>query len=80
MRSELNGDFNCNGDEKVRKGVNEMTQKEAKEISLELWKYLAEHPECGSKENVPLNLDDIDIRERAAGRIVEIVSAWEPEY
>jgi hypothetical protein len=111
-----------------------MTQKEAKELTLELWQYLAEHPECKYKssvpeeiyakiegllnrcplcevfhlsncenipscENCPLFLDrdgcgnpgsaplrwslskrnDFESRKAAAERIVEIVSAWEPE-
>jgi hypothetical protein len=30
-----------------------MTQKEAKEISLEVWRYLAKHPECFSKDVLP---------------------------
>jgi hypothetical protein len=30
-----------------------MTQKEAKEISLEVWRYLAEHTECFSKRDLP---------------------------
>jgi hypothetical protein len=30
-----------------------MTQKEAKELTLELWRYLAEHPECYAKIMVP---------------------------
>jgi hypothetical protein len=33
-----------------------MTQKEAKELSLELWTYLAEHPEFFSKAQVPPDL------------------------
>jgi hypothetical protein len=33
-----------------------MTKAEAKEISLEVWGYLAEHPECDHKRKVP---DDI---------------------
>jgi hypothetical protein len=103
-----------------------MTQKEAKELTLELWRYLAEHPECDAKESMPRDLykrikpllnkcplcelfvgkdcegcplqeadeqcaqehSAYDIwafggtdfyREEGAGRIVEIVSAWEPE-
>jgi hypothetical protein len=35
-----------------------MTQKEAKELTLELWRYLAEHPECFSKMRVPDSLLD----------------------
>jgi hypothetical protein len=30
-----------------------MTQKKVKELTLELWRYLAEHPECRSKCQVP---------------------------
>jgi hypothetical protein len=105
-----------------------MTRKEAKELTLELWRYLAEHPECCSKCEVPPGiynkvkylyagcplcelfakkgcvrcpLDDAGkkcmlsnspwcawsqasprsktTRKKAAGQIVEIVSAWEPE-
>jgi hypothetical protein len=106
-----------------------MTRKEAKELTLEMWRYLAEHPECYSKcqvekrifnkarkyankcplcevfyagygccKNCPLeiagencsephsvyflwkNSDVLDkrCRQEAAGRIAEIVSAWEP--
>jgi hypothetical protein len=33
-----------------------MTQKEAKELSLELWTYLAEHPRCQEKNRVPRKL------------------------
>jgi hypothetical protein len=33
-----------------------MTQKEAKGLTLELWRYLAEHPECWNKEQVPQKL------------------------
>jgi hypothetical protein len=106
-----------------------MTQKEAKELTLELWRYLAEHPWIISKSSVPYYLyfkicnlkercplcelfsnfrgcsgcpldaageycRDFDSayfrwcrakietsasRKAAAGRIAEIVSAWEPE-
>jgi hypothetical protein len=105
-----------------------MTQKEAKELTLELWRYLAEHPGGETKGEVtgelqakiqglrnlcplcevfgpppcvgcPLvrngahcedwdspwdiwrrsGFDDSDVRRRAAERLVEIVSAWEPE-
>jgi hypothetical protein len=104
-----------------------MTQKEAKELTLELWRYLAKHPECYEKRMVPpelygkvMNLykrcplcelfecfcrkcplyksgegclekkgsayhrwansyDNYLSRRDAAERIVEIVSAWEPE-
>jgi hypothetical protein len=105
-----------------------MTQREAKELMLKPWTYLAEHPECYSKEQVPpelyskiknlenrcplcetfwrLDCDgcplkeagedcnndssafylwfksmiyENDTRRKAALRIVEIVSAWEPE-
>jgi hypothetical protein len=106
-----------------------MTQKEAKELSLELWTYLAAHPECRKKNHVPerlyskiemiwaqcplceiFNDDDdcegcplkiagckcdlegspwnewigsaikeTDKRKQAAERIVQIISAWEPE-
>jgi hypothetical protein len=35
-----------------------MTQKEAKELTLELWRYLAEHPECYKKNQVPKDLYD----------------------
>jgi hypothetical protein len=106
-----------------------MTQKDAKELTLELCRYLAEHPECYKKDMVPkriyakirdllcqcplceifrrcdncekcllakadewcLNKDSAwerwhtsfyyqpDKRKKAAERIVEIVSAWEPE-
>jgi hypothetical protein len=30
-----------------------MTKQEAKELSLEVWRYLAEHPEIRRKENLP---------------------------
>jgi len=30
-----------------------MTKQEAKELSLEVWRYLAEHPELRTKENLP---------------------------
>ena len=30
-----------------------MTQREAKEISLEVWRYLAAHPEIDRKKNLP---------------------------
>jgi hypothetical protein len=33
-----------------------MTQKEAKELTLELWRYLADHPECRYKQDVPEGL------------------------
>jgi hypothetical protein len=33
-----------------------MTQKEAKELTLELWRYLAEHPECWTKAQTPQDL------------------------
>jgi hypothetical protein len=33
-----------------------MTQKEAKELTLELWRYLAEHPECYKKDMVPMRI------------------------
>jgi hypothetical protein len=104
-----------------------MTRKEAKELTLELWRYLAEHPECRDKQEIPDDLYDeimymkcrcplcetFDLfckncplykageackkynsaysrwnfssgrgeatRKAAAERIVEIVSAWEPE-
>jgi hypothetical protein len=103
-----------------------MTRKEAKELTLELWQYLAEHPECFLKSQVEEGLwlkikgllnrcplcklfqnlicegcplmngihnceewpspwnrwlysDDDSTRKKAAERIVEIVSAWEPE-
>jgi hypothetical protein len=35
-----------------------MTQKEAKELTLELWRYLAEHPECYVKSMVPQDIYD----------------------
>jgi hypothetical protein len=35
-----------------------MTQKEAKELCLELWRYLAEHPECYYKRQVPRGIYD----------------------
>jgi predicted CoA-binding protein len=109
-------------------GEKPMTQKEAKELTLELWRYLAEHPECFLKQQVPKDLYNrvrnltancplcklfsrkdcikcpLDkagenckieksswtiwvqspvrnkkMREAAAERIVEIVSAWEPK-
>jgi hypothetical protein len=31
----------------------EMTAKQAKEETLEVWRYLAEHPEIGNKRNLP---------------------------
>ena len=33
-----------------------MTPQEAKELSLEVWTYLAENPECNQKKNLPLEL------------------------
>jgi hypothetical protein len=33
-----------------------MTQKEAKELTLELWRYLAEHPECATKKDAPKDI------------------------
>jgi hypothetical protein len=109
----------------------QMTQKEAKELTLELWGYLAEHPECRFKYDVLVELWNkinrlrnscplceavlcgkaafecgtgcplakagencfgynspwekwsttrlTSVRKTAATRIVEIVSAWEPE-
>jgi hypothetical protein len=30
-----------------------MTKKEAKELTLKVWRYLAEHPECDEKSDVP---------------------------
>jgi hypothetical protein len=33
-----------------------MTKKEAKELTLELWTYLAKHPECWKKSQVPEEL------------------------
>jgi hypothetical protein len=33
-----------------------MTQKEAKELTIEVWTYLAEHPECAYKCQIPDNL------------------------
>jgi hypothetical protein len=105
-----------------------MTQKEAKELSLELWTYLAEHPECYARDRVPdelyskvkmiegfcplcavfdncfctgcplkiarckcigedspwsewvnSSIKETDRRKQAAERIVQIVSAWDPE-
>jgi hypothetical protein len=105
-----------------------MTQKEAKELSLELWTYLAAHPECYAKNQVPKELyskiavlagscplcevfdgcfcigcplkiagcrcdyedspwsewicsriKETGKRKQAAERIVQIISAWEPE-
>jgi hypothetical protein len=103
-----------------------MTKQEAKEVSLEVWRYLAEHPEIHSKADLPQELfEKIEplkyecslcelfksdcrgcplceadeacteyysafcrwdsnsagdmTRKEAALRIVEIVSAWEPE-
>jgi len=35
-----------------------MTKQEAKELSLEVWRYLAEHPEISSKANLPEPLFD----------------------
>jgi hypothetical protein len=35
-----------------------MTQKEAKAVSLEVWQYLAEHPEKCSKYSIPKELLD----------------------
>jgi hypothetical protein len=35
-----------------------MTRKEAKELTLELWRYLAEHPECYQKDMVPQDIYD----------------------
>ena len=35
-----------------------MTEEEAKEISLEVWRYLAEHPEIKYKRNLPKELVD----------------------
>jgi hypothetical protein len=103
-----------------------MTQKEAKELTLELWRYLAEHPEYWEESQIPDDLYERienlklkcplcelfygkvcrgcplkdageactehgsvydlwsdpdkheDDRQRAAERIVAIVSAWEP--
>jgi hypothetical protein len=40
----------------MKKTDKPMTQKEAKELSLELWTYLAEHPECYAKNHVPKEL------------------------
>jgi hypothetical protein len=33
-----------------------MTSHEAKELSLEVWRYLAEHPEIDEKGNLPVKL------------------------
>jgi hypothetical protein len=33
-----------------------MTEKMAKELSLEVWRYLAEHPEIFSKHELPSRL------------------------
>jgi len=33
-----------------------MMPQEAKELSIEVWTYLAEHPECEQKKNLPLEL------------------------
>ncbi|MDR1220349.1 MAG: hypothetical protein LBK73_12180 [Treponema sp.] len=66
-----------------------ITQKEAKNLILELWRYLAEHPECTRagescfnddspwEEWIESNKEDHDVREKADGRIVEIALAWE---
>jgi hypothetical protein len=35
-----------------------MTKREAKELSLELWRYLAEHPEIKQKIYLPIALYD----------------------
>jgi hypothetical protein len=105
-----------------------MTQKKAKKLSLELWTYLAKHPECREKRRIPKKLyskiaellfrcplcemfvnydcegcplemarcccvlnsspwyewansaiEETDRRKQAAERIVQIISAWEPE-
>jgi hypothetical protein len=39
---------------RIKEKGEPMTQKEAKELTLELWGYLAEHPECEYKEDTPL--------------------------
>jgi hypothetical protein len=30
-----------------------MTKQETKELTLEVWRYLAEHPEIGTKNDLP---------------------------
>jgi hypothetical protein len=102
-----------------------VTKRGAKELCLEVWRYLADHPEIESKRCLPKELyekiqdlesrcplcevyfvycpgcplneagercgsnnsaydkwitaETIDIRKKAALRIVKIVKAWEPE-
>lgn len=33
-----------------------MTPRKAKKLSIEVWTYLSEHPECGSKDYLPIKL------------------------
>jgi hypothetical protein len=40
-------------EEKPATSRKEMTHKAAKELSLEMWRYLAEHPELSRKEDLP---------------------------
>ena len=35
-----------------------MTPQEAKELSIEVWTYLAEHPDCYRKYHIPMHLYD----------------------
>jgi hypothetical protein len=42
----------------VEAGGNDMTQKEAKELTIEVWTYLAEHPEIECKWDLPDHLWD----------------------
>jgi hypothetical protein len=110
----------------MKKTDKPMTRKEAKELSLEVWVYLAKHPDIMEKEQLPkyifskisncecrcplcevfafslcigCPLDkagesctdchslwtkwnsarEEDTRKQAAERIVQIISAWEPE-
>ena len=42
-----------------------MTGKEAKELSLEVWKYLRDHPEIENKDQLPSELYDKISRLRA---------------
>jgi hypothetical protein len=41
-----------------------MTKQEAKELSLEVWRYLADHPEIGDKFDLPTSI---------LGKIVDLV-------
>jgi hypothetical protein len=55
-----------------------MTQKEAKDLSLEVWRYLRDHPEIPTKSDLPdYLLEQIDGLVRACP-LCEIFTSCEP--